>query len=171
MRVPAFGEEKDTFMKLPQLLDKWSKRGITINCNCTQDEFLIQRETIIFVATWQMNGASIECAATNHDTGDIYAFKYSNSNFAMLTVESEGASETENSSFTRPEDTTSASDTEESEGASGTEDSIMQYPLLITVLCTLFVVWHLCTQHHYISVLLYKVYYIVLVIISFKTSN
>ena len=131
-------------MKLPKLQRIWSKRGIIINCTCTPEEsesLKIQRETIIFVATWQMNGASIECAATDYDTGDINAFKYSNTNFAMLTVESEGASETENSSFTRPESTTSASETDNSHSSSFPDT------MLSWIMPSLTLIFSLCNIH------------------------
>lgn len=108
LRAPAFGEDKDRFLKLPKLQQKWSKRGIMINYTSAPPEsfpeYFIRRDTITFIATMQMNGASIECAAIDHDTEDFNI--YSNSMFAMLTIESEGVSGAENSSFTRPENTT-----------------------------------------------------------------
>lgn len=116
MRVPAFREVKDRFLKLPLLQKKWAKHGITISNISRSERFagsLMQCETIIFIATREMNGASMECAAI--DTRNFNsAYKYCNSNFAMLTVESEGVSGIENSSFKGPENAmvTSASETD-----------------------------------------------------------
>lgn len=119
--VPEIGLENKVFLKFSSLQERLSEYNLTVSNSLGRPSDSVRNETLIFIATRQLNGMVIECAAV--DTRDLSSTVYSK--FARLTVMSEIASGTKDYSVPHPENTTSASVAEDYSPENNTSASVV----------------------------------------------